>query len=53
MAITKSQVENLIYRKHEIGTTHVSNLRQPDESEKEFMDNVVSELLGYVLAKHS
>jgi hypothetical protein len=53
MAISKSELENLIYRKYEIGTAHVSNLRQPDASEKEFMDNVVSELLGYVLAKHS
>lgn len=53
MAITKSQLENLIYRKWETGTTPVTNLRQPDESEKEYMDNVVSELLGYILAKHS
>ena len=27
MAITKSQLENLIYRKHEIGSTPISDLR--------------------------
>lgn len=53
MAITKTQLENLIYRKKEIGTVNVQNLRQPSTSEKTNMNNIVSELMGYILTKHS
>jgi hypothetical protein len=53
MAITKSQLENLIYRKYEIGSAPISDLRQPSASEKTTMNNIVNELMGYILTKHS
>ena len=53
MASTKSQLENLIYRKHEIGSVPISDLRQPSASEKTTMNNIVNELMGYILTKHS
>jgi len=53
MAISKSELENLIYKKKEIGTKIVNNLSQPSTSEKNQINSIVDELMGYILTKHS
>ena len=49
MAISKSELENLIYKKKSIGTKIVSDLRQPAPAEKTSINNIVEELMGYIL----
>jgi hypothetical protein len=53
MAISKSELENLIYIKRSIGQSNGVSVPQPSTSEKTEVNNIVDELLGYILAKHS
>jgi hypothetical protein len=53
MAISKLELQNLIYKKKSIGTEIVSDLRQPSPAEKTSINNIVEELMGYILTKHS
>jgi len=54
MAITKAELENLIYLKRRMGSRrHLLNVPQPTTEEKTEVNNVVDELMGYILTKHS
>jgi len=53
MAISKSELENLIYIKTPIGQSNGVTVPQPSASEKTQVNNIVDELLGYILTKHS
>jgi len=54
MAISKSELKNSIYLSRSIGSGgHLSNVPQPSTAEKTQVNNIVDELLGYILTKHS
>lgn len=53
MPITKEELQNLIYRKKQIGDKVVENLRQPTESEILKCKQVVDNLIALIVEKHS
>lgn len=53
MSISKENINNLVYKRKEIGTKVVQNLRQPSELEIEDCRQKVNKLIGFVIQKHS
>ena len=53
MAVSKSSIPGITYRKQQVLTKVQSNLRQPSTAEKNTVNGIVDDLMGYILAKHS
>lgn len=52
MPITEQDIENIVYRKRTIGKTK-SNPRAITDSELNECNNIISNLMDYILTKHS
>ena len=53
MSISKEELNNLVYKRKQIGTKVVQNLRQPSEFEIEECRQKVDKLIDFIVQKHS
>lgn len=53
MSISKENLNSLVYKRKQLGTKVVQNLRQPTNLEIEDCKQKVNKLIGFIIQKHS